>query len=331
MSEWYYGQDDAQRGPVDEDVLSGMLERGQLHADTLVWRSGMDDWITVGEVPAFRQALAAAASRAAAAAAAARDASNPYAAPTSSPVEQALARPVGGQPLDAVECVSRGWALFQEHALLLFGLCLFNIVVSSVMGGIEGALQQQSPYGSGIVTPTLPSTVVGLLGSVIDLFLTLGLTVAMLKVVDRGPGPPLFSDLFTGGPKLLKYIGASILFGIMVVVGLLLLIVPGIYLATRFGFYTQAMVDRDLGPIESLQYSWQITDPHQGQVFLTFLLSFLIVLLGLMVLCLGVLVAIPIATVVVTVAYRWLDSGSDMAPPMREHGYGEPQFGSEFQ
>ncbi|MEM6562346.1 MAG: GYF domain-containing protein, partial [Planctomycetota bacterium] len=37
-------------GPVTEDELRGMIHRGELTADQLVWRGGMEDWRAAGSV-----------------------------------------------------------------------------------------------------------------------------------------------------------------------------------------------------------------------------------------------------------------------------------------
>ncbi|MDD1748632.1 MAG: hypothetical protein LUO89_02040 [Methanothrix sp.] len=45
----------------------------------------------------------------------------------------------------------------------------------------------------------------------------------------------------------------------MVYVGLLLLIVPGIYILLTYSFYGLEMIDRNLGPLDALARSAEIT------------------------------------------------------------------------
>ena len=47
--------------------------------------------------------------------------------------------------------------------------------------------------------------------------------------------------------------------GIIVVFGICLFIIPGIYLALRLQFFTAFIVEEDTGIIESLKRSWEIT------------------------------------------------------------------------
>jgi hypothetical protein len=74
-------------------------------------------------------------------------------------------------------------------------------------------------------------------------------------------------DLFGPGELLLKYIGASLLFWIMVYLGLFLLIVPGIYILLTYGFYGMVMVDKKLGPIAALKRSAEITKGSKRSLF----------------------------------------------------------------
>jgi uncharacterized RDD family membrane protein YckC len=49
---WYYMEDGQQRGPVLENDFEGLRREGKIHAETFVWRDGMTDWQTLGQVEA---------------------------------------------------------------------------------------------------------------------------------------------------------------------------------------------------------------------------------------------------------------------------------------
>ncbi|MCH2062230.1 MAG: hypothetical protein MK194_00750, partial [Roseibacillus sp.] len=100
-----------------------------------------------------------------------------------------------------------------------------------------------------------------------------------------------------------------ILYVLMVSVGLLLLIVPGIYLAIRFGQFQSAIVDRDLGVLDSLAYSSDITNNNRMSLFGLAVLNMLIVLAGAIALCIGMIFAIPIVWLAGLTAYRSLQYG----------------------
>ena len=54
---------------------------------------------------------------------------------------------------------------------------------------------------------------------------------------------------------------------VIVVAGLLLFIVPGVYLYLRLIVMPVLVVDRSLNAISALRQSWQMTAPAQGQIF----------------------------------------------------------------
>jgi hypothetical protein len=49
-TEWYYARNNRQEGPVEVDVVRGMLASGELRPTDLVWTSGMPDWKEAGAV-----------------------------------------------------------------------------------------------------------------------------------------------------------------------------------------------------------------------------------------------------------------------------------------
>lgn len=103
-----------------------------------------------------------------------------------------------------------------------------------------------------------------------------------------------------------KYLGASILYALAIVVGLVLLIVPGIIFALMFMFTTFIVIDRGLGPIEALKESNRITYGHKWSLLGFTLMLVLINLLGLIALVVGLLVSIPVSSLAVTHAFRVL-------------------------
>jgi hypothetical protein len=62
MSEaiWYFADGDEERGPVTEAQIRALIGTGNLKADDLVWREGMDDWLPAREMPGLFNKTAAA-------------------------------------------------------------------------------------------------------------------------------------------------------------------------------------------------------------------------------------------------------------------------------
>ncbi len=83
---------------------------------------------------------------------------------------------------------------------------------------------------------------------------------------------PQIQDLFNGYPLLLKYVVATILYGLMVIIGLIFLVVPGIYLALKYQFYGYVIVDKGIGPIGALKESGRLTQGAKKDLFMFWLI-----------------------------------------------------------
>ncbi len=57
--QWYYEQDGAQQGPVEEDELRAMLHARTVTGATLVWREGMENWEPAGQIPEWAELMPA--------------------------------------------------------------------------------------------------------------------------------------------------------------------------------------------------------------------------------------------------------------------------------
>jgi len=91
--------------------------------------------------------------------------------------------------------------------------------------------------------------------------------------------------------------GGTIIYGLIVCAGLLLLIVPGIIWALKYSLYGYFVIDRNMGPLEALKASAEATEGAKGELFSLALLLFGVQILGLICLCVGLLFTIPLALV----------------------------------
>ena len=111
-----------------------------------------------------------------------------------------------------------------------------------------------------------------------------------------------------------KYLGASILLTLAIVIGFLLLIVPGIIFGPMFMSTTFIVIERELGPIDAMNESHRITRGHKWQLFGFVLVLLLINVLGLLALVVGLLVSIPVSTL----AYRVLSATAGVKPAVAD-------------
>lgn len=82
--------------------------------------------------------------------------------------------------------------------------------------------------------------------------------------------------------RLLKAVVATVLGTVPVLLGLLLLVAPGVYVAVRLFVATPAVMVDDQGPVEALATSWELMDGSVAAAFgaalVAFAVSFVVVL-----------------------------------------------------
>ena len=144
-------------------------------------------------------------------------------------------------------------------------------VLSFIAVAIDGDFRTSSSIG-------LATLVTDLLLKVFSVFLSLGATRYGHRLLN-GEKPEI-TVLFSQGNKVVSAIGANILYFLMVILGFIFLLIPGIILAIRFSFFQQATVEKRLGPIESLKYSWNLTRGNGLSLFGLGILSFFVLLAG---------------------------------------------------
>lgn len=322
MQEWYYTRNGQQQGPVNLETLRNMAQDGSLRPDDMVWNSSMTDWVPSGEVDGiFSRSM--------------DHATTPSPAPEGGGEEALTEIEPGGDPIGIGACVSKGFKLTTENfgGLFLVGLTYVGVMllVGIVMGIFDAATGMSSPL-PGEYFKNEGSVINQIVTNLVSTFLSLGATRIGLNIVD---GKAFNAGmLFSGGQFFIRAVIAAILFTVMIFVACIplifclvgsrgefglaaLVMIPTlvviIYLSLRFGFYLFAIVDKDLGAIEALQYSSRITT---GQRLILFGMSFvmgLIIIAGLLALIIGVIFAIPVAMLSWVVGYRWLQYGRRVA------------------
>jgi uncharacterized membrane protein len=114
---------------------------------------------------------------------------------------------------------------------------------------------------------------------------------------------PEFRDFFTGFQFFVPLLLLSLVAGIFIGIGTVLLIIPGIYLAVAYLFASNLVVDRRLDFWPAMELSRRTVNPQWFAYFAFMLLLALLNLGGALLLGLGLLVTIPVSFGAVAAAY----------------------------
>ncbi|MFA5841366.1 MAG: hypothetical protein WC835_00150 [Candidatus Paceibacterota bacterium] len=178
------------------------------------------------------------------------------------------------------EAIDFGWKSAEKNLWFLVGLFLLVFMLSSGTGWFPGS-----------------SFVISILGGISILTAVLDIYAGKKAAVE---------NLFSKYNLILQYLVTSVLYLAMVFVGLVLFIIPGIYVMLRFQFYKFLIVDKEMEPIEALRGSAQMTRGHVWQLFGLLCISVALNILGLLALGVGLLVTVPVTLLAYTFVYKKL-------------------------
>ncbi len=192
------------------------------------------------------------------------------------------------------EAIRFGWEGMKNNFVFYF----FVLILSAILTGGLSAL------GNIKINGWHPFWPFGFISTILGLFFSIAFIRIGLKIVDGGT--PEIADLWASYRVFWKYLGAYVLYFLIVLGGLILLIVPGIIWAIKYSFFGYFVVDQDLGPVEAIKASGRITHETKWQLFLLGLLFFCIVLLGALACGVGLFAAIPTVMIAIAFVFRKL-------------------------
>ncbi|AAM71975.1 MAG TPA: hypothetical protein DEB17_02670 [Chlorobaculum sp.] len=176
----------------------------------------------------------------------------------------------------------KGWEMFKGNIGEFIGftlICFAASIVSSKMAA----------FGS-------------LLFSAIAAPLYAGYTIAAFRIMT---GQELqFSDFFKGFNYFLPLFLAGLASGILVAVGLVLLILPGIYLAIGYMLATFLIIDHGMEFWQAMETSRKIITKNWFAFFVFAVVLFLVNVLGALALGVGLLVSAPVTACATAIAYK---------------------------
>jgi uncharacterized membrane protein len=204
-----------------------------------------------------------------------------------------------------------GWETFKRRPWFFVGSTLVILIVSLAVDSLIGVIDGVMSGG-----PDQPSIFGMLVNFALGTLVSMGATAFYLAAHDN-PDTVELSSLWHPRP-FWKYLGASILLGLAIGIGFILLIVPGVIFALMFLFTTFIVIDRELGPIEAMKESHRITRGHKWPLLGFVIVLTLINLLGVLALVVGLLVSIPVSTLAFVHAYRVLSAKAGAHPAVAD-------------
>ncbi len=198
------------------------------------------------------------------------------------------------------ESLGVGWKIMKENFIFLAGILLVYYLISSVPSLFKG-----EEY-------SILYSILSLAGFVVGLMMQMGIIAISLKFCDNKK--PEFKELFHT-KNLFNFIVGTLIYGLIVIAGSILLVVPGIYWALKYQFVGYLIVDKGMKPMEALKKSGEMTNGLKWNLLGFYLVILGVNLLGLLALGIGLLVTVPTTTLAYAYVYRKISGGSLTASP----------------
>lgn len=208
-------------------------------------------------------------------------------------------------------CLRFGWTVFRERPWFYIGATVIIGIALLVVGLVSGVIDY-------VVTgdPDRQSVIGGLINLLLGTLISMGVS-AFFLMASRDPERVDYAALWHP-QDYLKFLATQVLVGIVVAIGFLLLVVPGIILSLVLLFATLIVIDRGLGPIEAMKESHRLTSGHKWSLLGFVIVLAILNLIGVLVFGIGFLVSFPVTFLALTRAYRVLSDAAGVVPAVAD-------------
>ena len=181
--------------------------------------------------------------------------------------------------IDITSALSRGWALVRDHMLELVGATLLGWLV------------------------TVGLAFVPVLGWIVGFVLLGGLDYMFIRRI-RGEEVQI-GDVFAGfNLAFLDLTMAGLVKWLLTSLGLILCILPGIYLAVGYVFALPLVVDKKMEFWTAMEVSRRVVHEHWWSVFALVIVLALVAFAGFLLCGVGALITIPVASAALMYVYE---------------------------
>jgi hypothetical protein len=269
--------DQKEYGPINEQQLRQWIAEGRANAQTQVRPEGSAQWVALGALPEFLEALAAKAPPPV----------NVAVAGSVPPVDPAAwAREIiaRGVRVDIGGCISRSWDMLLRNFWLVVGATFLVTLAMMAVGSV--------PHIGGVAGLILNGV---FLGGLYYFF------IRLIRGTHAGVG-----DAFAGfSIAFVQLMLASIVMSILGTLGLILCVLPGVYLIVAWVFALFLIIDKKIEFWPAMELSRRVVTSQWWAVFALVLVAALISVAGVLALLVGVFVTLPIG--IGAIAYLYED------------------------
>jgi uncharacterized membrane protein len=216
-------------------------------------------------------------------------------------------------------------AMFQERIGVMIGGIFFISLVPAVCFVPAGIMFAMSGFNAGAIegnpaemAKLIPAFIAGGVCLIVYLllynFLRCGWLSILLKISGGQPAP--FSEFFSNANYFMNVLLTTVLMGIVCGVGTIFLIIPGIFLGIKLCWAPFIVVDQNMGPIDAMKASWDMTEGYSVKVLMAGAAYFVINMISSFIPLLGFVAQfLALAFFELTLVALYRAKKGDLVPP----------------
>ncbi|MRT93238.1 hypothetical protein [Ancylomarina sp. 16SWW S1-10-2] len=195
-------------------------------------------------------------------------------------------------------CFEEAFSLLKKHFWMLVLIVFVGGVIDSPMWFVKHIQQNSDSFSFTSSVLQLTRTIYYF--AVASVF-SYGVAYVFTKVARKKDF--VFEETFSGFKTYSRAILSNLLVVLIVVLGFVLFIIPGVFLICRLVFVPYLIMDKKHGVVESLKLSFQMTKGYFWTIFGMGILSFVMILLGLVLFGFGILLSLVLINAAFAVLY----------------------------
>lgn len=197
---------------------------------------------------------------------------------------------------------SEAWSRVDGNKGTIWLSLLFYLGLALLIGMFFGIINEPSLDPQEMQPPTVIDMIGNLVSALVLMPMAVGLSfVSVAVALGLSPNP---KSLFGWYDNTLKIFMTGVLANLMIVLGLLLLVLPGIYLMVSYQIALPLAVDKKLGPWEALETSRKVIGRHWFLVLGYDIAVGLVLTVSAMLLGIPLIWTLPLMVIAFGILYR---------------------------
>ncbi len=200
--------------------------------------------------------------------------------------------------------LSEAWDKVAGNKGTVWLAMLFYVGLAFLIGLFFGLLDGTPSDPEALEAPSLISIIGDLVSAIVLMPMAVGLAfVATALALGYTPNP---KSLFGWYDQTLKIVLTGVLMNLLILLGLLLFVLPGIYLAVSYQIALPLLVDKQLGPWQALETSRKVIGHSWFKVFVFDLIAIVLVGLSMALFGIPLIWVVPFLVIAFGILYRTL-------------------------